>query len=123
MRVMANICPVCGYSLERPAADYRICPSCGTEFGYDDAGRTYAELRAAWLRSGAQWWSRSRPAPAEWDPYKQVNTLFVRQTPIGRGLQGLINPESGNQSTPETFADTRKQSESGMASMIASRAA
>jgi hypothetical protein len=92
---MANICPVCGYSLECPAADYRICPSCGTEFGYDDAGRTYSELRAAWLRSGARWWSHSRPAPAGWDAYEQINSLLEKRQSyavgVGAGLQRMMS--------------------------------
>jgi len=60
-----NVCPVCGYFLEHPPADFTICPSCRTEFGYDDAGRTHAELRDSWLRGGAQWWSESVPKPPD----------------------------------------------------------
>lgn len=59
-----------------PAADYHICPSCGTEFGYDDAGRSHAELRANWLRNGARWWSPVDPQPPNWDPYTQLSGLF-----------------------------------------------
>lgn len=117
MRLMANICPVCGYSMERPAADYRICPSCGTEFGYDDAGRSYATLRSAWLRAGAHWWSRSRAMPAEWDPFTQLNAVLTTAIPwhmilfghhghvstsreqIG-GIESVFaSPPSGNNST------------------------
>jgi hypothetical protein len=74
---MVNICPVCGYSLQYPAADFHICPSCGTEFGFDDASRTHTELRAAWLQGGAQWWSTSRPVPPNWDPSLQLENIFA----------------------------------------------
>lgn len=58
-----------------PPADFHICPSCGTEFGYDDAGRTHTELRAVWLRGGAHWWSPVDRAPAGWDPYMQISNI------------------------------------------------
>jgi hypothetical protein len=49
------LCPVCGYDrLEDPPGTFTICPSCGTEFGYDDAFASHAELRAKWLQNGAQ---------------------------------------------------------------------
>jgi len=97
---MANICPVCGYSLERPPADYRICPSCGTEFGYDDAGRSHRELRTAWLRSGARWWSRSRPAPVGWDPYEQLNIIFEKPLVISSALRDMIAGVGYNTTKP-----------------------
>lgn len=52
-----NICPVCGY-LGCLIEDWHICPCCGTEFGYDDAGRTHAELRRRWIDGGMKWWSK-----------------------------------------------------------------
>ena len=73
---MVNLCPVCGFSMDHPAADFHICPSCGTEFGYDDANRTYAELRAAWLRTGAPWWHPVIPPPDHWDPLMQIDNLI-----------------------------------------------
>jgi hypothetical protein len=75
---MRDICPVCGYPLPFPAADYNICPCCSTEFGYDGSGRSHAELRAIWLRSGARWWSPSTPKPENWDPYLQLNNLIAQ---------------------------------------------
>jgi len=69
-------CPVCGYDrLTDPPRDFTICPSCGTEFEYDDALATHAELRAKWLRNGAQWWSPVDPCPDNWDPYLQVDAV------------------------------------------------
>jgi hypothetical protein len=71
------ICPVCGYDrLADPPSNFSICPSCGTEFGYDDAFATHAELRAAWLRNGAKWWSPVDPQPQNWDPYRQLNAVI-----------------------------------------------
>jgi hypothetical protein len=72
-------CPVCGYDrlTEAPAA-FTICPSCGTEFEYDDASRSYADLRRVWLGAGARWWSTVDPAPANWDPQIQVNRVLTQ---------------------------------------------
>lgn len=55
-----------------PPQDYHICPSCGTEFGYDDSGGTYEELRQEWLNSGAEWWSPVDKKPPGWNPYVQL---------------------------------------------------
>jgi hypothetical protein len=72
-----HICPVCGYNgLIDPPANFTICPSCGTEFEYDDAFSTHAQLRASWLRGGAKWWSPVDPEPPDWDPYQQVSSLI-----------------------------------------------
>jgi hypothetical protein len=71
-------CPICGYpNLIAPPKDYMICPSCGTEFGNDDANydspaEAYRELRSAWLRRGAPWFSHYTPPPPSWDPYRQL---------------------------------------------------
>ena len=73
------MCPVCAYGgLEEPPYDehgyesYEICPSCGTQFGYHDATRSHAELRATWVAAGAQWTSRVIPPPEGWDGLIQV---------------------------------------------------
>src|SRR2546430_2324621 len=66
-------CPVCGYDrLWRPAEDFLICPSCGTEFGYHDAQSNHTELRNQWLRRGAIWSSPVIPPPPNWDAYNQL---------------------------------------------------
>src|ERR1017187_7696142 len=71
------LCSVCGYDrLEDPPKNFTICPSCGTEFGYDDAFASHAELRAKWLRNGAQWWSTVDPKPEHWDQQQQVDVVM-----------------------------------------------
>jgi hypothetical protein len=63
---MNYTCPVCGFdSLEYPPEDFAICPSCGTEFGLDDANYTIEELRARWIKGGSQWWSISDSFPIQ----------------------------------------------------------
>jgi hypothetical protein len=65
-------CPVCGYGMQDPPRDNNICPSCGTEFGYDDAGRTFSDIRDAWLRIDAPWSSRVAGPPNNWNAYVQM---------------------------------------------------
>lgn len=69
-------CPVCNYQMDQAPADWRYCPSCGTEFGYHDAGRTYEQLRTEWIAGGMLWWSPTRNAPLGWDPWRQVSVFF-----------------------------------------------
>ena len=75
------MCPVCGYEYleEKPYdkqgnASFEICPSCGTEFGYDDANKSNKDLRAKWIKNGKNWWSKS-PTPKNWDPDQQLENL------------------------------------------------
>lgn len=74
-----NTCLVCGFAgLSEPpydehgCASFEVCPSCGTEFGYDDATVRVEQLRQAWLDRGAGWWSSSQPAPAGWSGVRQL---------------------------------------------------
>ena len=77
-----NNCPVCGYQMAYPANDFHICPSCGTEFGYDDSGTTYEDLRAQWLKTGPLWWSPVDPRPTGWNPFKQMmGGIFLNANP------------------------------------------
>lgn len=73
------ICPVCGF-VDRASPPYggpfgpwsqEFCPSCGTQFDYDDCGRTHSELREAWVAHGAKWWS-SRPQPEHFNGIEQL---------------------------------------------------
>lgn len=68
----SSLCPVCGYQLSRPPEDEDICPSCGTQFGYSNSGRTYQQLRDAWLAWGAHWHSKVHAQPRNWSPTWQL---------------------------------------------------
>lgn len=87
---MTNLqCPVCGFAgLSEPpwteaGASLEICPSCGIQFGYDDAAgidavrraEIHRKWRAHWVTAGRLWWSRGIDAPAGWDPVAQLGTL------------------------------------------------
>ena len=69
---MVKLCPVCYFSLSFEPANNRICPCCGTEFGFDDLVCSFEDLRTEWIESGRRWWSRSQQAPAGWNPYFQL---------------------------------------------------
>lgn len=79
-----HLCPICGFDgLDEPAYDgrqpsFEICPSCGNQFGYDDAVASHASLRQKWISKGARWWSREAP-PEGWEP--QVQLARVMQPP------------------------------------------
>ncbi len=94
-------CPVCNYLLSELPEDYDYCPCCGTQFGYHDAGRTYASLRQAWVSRGMPWWSPVRQAPDGWNAQRQLlkspppdNTLSYRLT---RGLLTTRKPANSSQ--------------------------
>lgn len=82
-------CPVCGFAgLAAPpwtqdGASDEICPSCGIQFGYDDAaggdvaGRTesHRTWRSRWVSAGMSWWSQGQAAPDGWDPVAQLRSI------------------------------------------------
>lgn len=74
-------CPVCGYDeLPRPPRDFNICPSCYTEFGYEDSKRSYAELTREWIRNGMPWAAADvTPPPPDWErrKYEQLKNVGV----------------------------------------------
>jgi hypothetical protein len=90
------ICPVCGYDGldERPWEDGggsdEICPSCGTQFGYQDSLAhegldarltIHARLRAAWIEGGMTWHFASIETPPEgWDPQDLLARLLATDT-------------------------------------------
>jgi len=92
---MDHICPVCGYHMKEPPRDFNICPSCGTEFGYDDISMTHEELRRLWLDEGAQWWSEAQKKPAGWDPYNQLISagLVVRHSAPSTTITKSVSTE------------------------------
>ena len=84
---MNHFCPVCGYELDfapwlddSPADE--ICPSCGIQFGYDDATgdlkmreQVYVSWREEWIKRGMRWWSRGRAQPLDWNPDEQLRRV------------------------------------------------
>jgi hypothetical protein len=90
-------CPVCGYDrLSEAPLNFTICPCCGTEFEYDDARATHAQLRTAWLRDGARWWSPVDSPPPDWDPYVHLNAM-IADPPI---WNAALNAQRANRSSP-----------------------
>jgi len=81
--IIENACPVCGYEMEDPPKDYRvrpsyrICPSCGTEFGVHDVNASIAELRESWMKTGPKWWSLTDTVPPDWDPITQMENAGI----------------------------------------------
>jgi hypothetical protein len=53
-----------------PPQDYNICPCCGTEFGYDDDFKSFAQLRQEWIAGGMRWFFRK--PPLFWNPELQL---------------------------------------------------
>ena len=68
---MPDKCPVCNFA-HKPEK-WSICPCCGIEFGYEDSGRSYQELREVWLATGPVFWKE--PQPEGWDWRKQLEGL------------------------------------------------
>jgi hypothetical protein len=103
---MVNICPVCGFRLMYPATDHRICPCCGTEFGYDDAGRSHEELRAIWIENGARWWSPADPTPLGWNPREQLTNLemLTGQQQASAGVSYAFATYGNNNNTGVPFS-------------------
>jgi hypothetical protein len=86
-------CPVCGFDdLSKPPADYSICPCCGTEFGYSDAGpepqrQIHASLRKNWIDRGARWHSQYMNHPPLWNPWVQLfNARLSAEIPWLQGI-------------------------------------
>ena len=95
-------CPVCGYGqMSGPPENYNICPSCGTEFGYDDLSKSHRQLRNQWLASGANWFSLATPPPDFlWSGFLQVMEAglpYDVPTPFSGSFQEIEAsiPESG----------------------------
>ena len=86
-----HLCPACGFRLDRPAWDdvsgpsEEICPSCGIQFGYDDAAggdlhlrrQVYGSWREEWIARGMPWTSVGTPAPKDWNPEEQLRRVMT----------------------------------------------
>jgi rubredoxin len=89
--VMGYRCPVCGYDeLPRPPDDYLICPSCGTEFGYDDFADTDLERQRRWNELRKLWFDRGMPWFSTIVPEQPIVVRYVRAS-----LTSLNTPISG----------------------------
>lgn len=122
------VCPVCGYAnLEEPAyahglPSYEICPSCGTEFGYDDAhaaaSRTdvFATLRQQWVDRGLPWSSAATDPPAQWNPAEQLASAGLpiprRRSPTGSPIALAHVDDPAHREAPATFTLVLMPSES-----------
>jgi hypothetical protein len=86
-----HTCPVCFFDdMPYPAAEYNICPCCGTEFGNDDEGHSHAELRQQWIGGGAKWFFGE--PPLGWDAWIQLRRgEGVRESSSAR-LAALAKP-------------------------------
>lgn len=99
--IQGYICPVCGFGMSNPPADFSICPSCGTEFGNDDLDWSYEDIRAQWVAGGLQWWSNSHPEPPRWDPLLQL--LEVTQVKGSWNIDTTIIPADNQVYFDEPF--------------------
>ncbi len=104
-------CPVCGFAgLSEPpydahgCASFEICPSCGTEFGYDDATWSHADIRKAWVAAGCPWRSQIiHPAP-DWNAGEQLqNAEFQSWILPRRHLRPMrASPDRRTEPAPTT---------------------
>jgi len=83
--ISSHLCPVCGFpDLDKPAYDshgcasFGVCPSCGTEFGYDDSLKTHLQLRCDWVRDGMRWRSQATAEPPGWTAIAQLKRAGMR---------------------------------------------
>jgi hypothetical protein len=82
--------------MEFPPQDFTICPSCGTEFGYHDASRTFLELRNSWIVNGMRWHSRAIPSPLNWSAVAQL---------LSAGMLAVVSKPVSETSRNETRLD------------------
>lgn len=85
-----HTCPVCGYELNFKAWDngydsQEICPSCGTQFGYNDFGTSKEEIISKWRTLRKNWIERGmkfkHPSSMlklpsnDWNPSEQLKNI------------------------------------------------
>lgn len=96
---MSYVCPVCYFDKleEAPLPNsYEICPSCGTEFGYDDINTTFTELRMNWITSGMHWWSNDVEPPKDWDPIQQLSRITNRNLNLVTEKRSVVHLQVTN---------------------------
>jgi hypothetical protein len=85
-----NLCPVCGFDLDRPSwlndrtPSFEICPCCGIQFGYHDLSKnrktrelTYIAWRVKWKDSGFRF-HHAWLQPLHWDVAKQLKAIGIK---------------------------------------------
>lgn len=101
---MKYLCPVCGFHLDEEPADFNICESCGTEFGYHDSSRSHSQLRYEWLLGGMKWSSQAIAKPLNWNPTRQmIDAGFLWQTVYGASWIDAIEIEGLSSLTSLTY--------------------
>jgi hypothetical protein len=102
-------CPVCGFLMDDEPAYSNICPCCGVEFGYEDSGVAYADLRDQWVEAGMPWWSTIDSPPERWNRLWQLALAFGRnyqfgQSPVLEKYSGTLMETSDKAITQGQFA-------------------
>lgn len=100
--MVKDMCPVCGYldSTEEvfgPNGEHayqEICPSCGTQFGYDDCLTSHRVLRKKWAK-GKFRWHPGYQQPKDWNPVEQLKNLQLSEQEI-KSLVRLSDPTKCN---------------------------
>lgn len=93
-RTRSAQCPVCGFAPldEAPytpdgGESYEICSCCGFQYGHTDDDRhvTFDEWRSRWVSNAMPWdTAGGTPAPAGWDPSRQLASLHPAEAPESR---------------------------------------
>jgi Cysteine-rich CPCC len=104
---MKYTCPVCGYpDLDEKPINHEICPSCGTQFGYDDYLRPHADLRQEWLDSGANWFLTGFE-PYRWNPYRQLQNAgyfeFRENSKTESAVNVMVFDDTSSQNLPNHY--------------------
>lgn len=92
LKKQKQFCPVCGYELsfapwEGNSSSDEICPSCGIQYGYDDAAGgdvnkrnlIYKEWKNRWIKEGMVWKSIGIEPPNNWNLVQQLKNLTDNQ--------------------------------------------
>ena len=91
-----------------PPDNYNICPCCGTEFEYTNAGIADEHVRAKWLSKGAPWSSRIIPRPHGWSALRQLAQAgFYTAIPSGRERIFVANWDRSGRVGKIELADTQ----------------
>lgn len=85
--------------MDYPATDCNICPSCGVEFGIDDAIYGINELRQSWFDRGMTWTSQVIPRPADYRPLDQMKNFDV----VAVSTQSTKQLDNANSTEPQVM--------------------